>query len=388
MKSRLSSTIQYPRLLEPAFSRHRAFVLFGPRKTGKTTLLRSLFPEAMWVDLLKTDIRQQLELRPADLREQILSSLPDTVVIDEIQKVPDLIDEVHWCLENTKISFVLCGSSARGLKRETAGLLGGRAWRFELFPLTTRELGKDVDLGRILTHGTIPAHYCSDHPNRDLKAYVTDYIEEEIRKEAQLRNVPAFFKFLEWAGRTSGELINYANIGRECGVSPKTVRAYYQILEDTLLGFRLQPWSQRRERRLIETEKFYLFDCGLTRYLKRISHLEPGTDVYGHLFEAFILQEVRAFLSYHERTESLSYWRTSTQMEVDLIVGDMDIAIEIKSSDHIQPRDLRGLRALSEEEKPRRKIVVCREKRARKTEDGIEILPWEKFCALLWDQGL
>jgi predicted AAA+ superfamily ATPase len=245
-------------------------------------------------------------------------------------------------------------------------------------------LGENADLERILTHGTIPAHYDSTLPDRDLKAYIGDYVEEEIRKEARLRNIPSFFRFLEWAGRTSGELINYANIGRECGISPKTVREYYQILEDTMLGFRLPPWRSHKERRLIETEKFYLFDCGVSRYLKRISHPEPGTDVYGHLFEAFFIQELRAYLSYREKLETMTYWRTSTMLEVDLILGDMAVAIEFKSQERIQPRDLRGLRALAEEFKPGRKIIVCREPQARQTEDGIEILPWQKFCKMLW----
>ncbi len=386
MNSRLSSkrAKAFSRTLCPEFSEQGAFVLFGPRKTGKTTLLHLLYPKAFWVDLLDTDLRQRLELRPAELREIVLEQKPKILVVDEIQKVPALVDEIHWCLENTDTSFVLCGSSARSLKRETAGLLGGRAWRFELFPLTTKELGGSARLDRILKNGTIPVHYNSEFPDRDFRAYVSDYIEEEIRKEARLRNIPAFFRFLEGAGRTSGDLINYANIGRECGVSPKTVREYYQILEDTLIGFRLPPCESRGERRLIETEKFYLFDCGLARYLKGISNPEPGTDIYGHLFESFIVQEVRAYLSYREKRETLTYWRTSTQMEVDLIIGSGAVAIEIKSSEKVQARDLKGLRSFAQDVTPPRQIVVCRESRARRTEDGIEILPWERFCALLW----
>jgi uncharacterized protein len=390
VSSRLSEkqTGTYNRTLRPEFSKQGAFILFGPRKTGKTTLLRHLYPKATWFDLLDTDLRQRLELRPAELKEIILDRKPKVIVIDEIQKVPALLDEIHWCLENTDSSFVLCGSSARSLKRETSGLIGGRAWRFDLFPLTTHELGASAHLDKILKNGTIPAHYNSEFPDRDFRAYVSDYIEEEIRKEAHLRNVPAFFKFLEFAGRASGDLVNYANIGRECGVSPKTVREYYQILEDTLLGFRLAPFKSRGERRLIETEKFYLFDCGLTRYLKGITTPEPRTDVYGHLFEAFIIQEVRAYLSYHEKRETLTFWRTSTQMEVDLIIGNGAVAIEIKSSDRVQPKDLKGLRSFSQDRSPQRKILVCRENRARQTEDGIEILPWDRFCHLLWSNKI
>lgn len=385
MNSSLSA--DFGRSLKLEFSGNRALVLFGPRKTGKTTLIRKTFPKARFLDLLKTDVRLAHELNPALLRGTVLAEKPKVMVVDEVQKVPSLVDEVHWCLENTDTAFVLCGSSARSLKRELGGLLGGRAWRFDLFPLTTHELG-EFDLQKILVHGLIPSHYRSRNVNRDLRGYITDYIEEEIRKESKVRNVPAFSRFLETAGKTATALLNYSNAGRECGVSPKTVREYYQILEDTLLGFRLPPWEYRKDRRLIETEKFYFFDCGVLRYLRKISYVEPETDVFGALFESFLMQEIRAYQGYSEKLQTMTFWRTSTDFEVDLIIGEMEAAIEFKSAGLIHDKHLKGLRALAQEHEPARRFLVCREVQARRTTDGIDILPWQEFCRMLWKGGV
>jgi uncharacterized protein len=268
LSSRLSV---YSRTLQIDLSNHNAAFLWGPRKVGKTTLLHQRFPTAIFYDLLNTERKAALLLRPARLREEVLARQDKLVVIDEVQKVPALLDEVHWCLENTATKFILCGSSARKLRHGAVNLLGGRAWRYELFPLTTQELGT-YDLERILNHGLIPQHYLEARPERSLRGYVADYLEQEIQAEALTRNVPAFAKFLETVTTTHGQLLNYATVARDCGVSAKTVREYYQILEDTLLGHLLEPWRKRKKRRLIETAKFYLFDPGVVRALRHEAH--------------------------------------------------------------------------------------------------------------------
>lgn len=364
-----------------------AFFLWGPRKTGKTTLLRQRFPHARWYDLLDTELQTELLLHPHLLREQVLAERPEQLVIDEVQKVPALLDEVHWLLENSGIKFALCGSSARKLKKNAANLLGGRAWRFELFPLTTAEI-PDFDLHRALLHGCLPAHYLDQKPQQTLKSYVFDYLQEEIIHEATVRNVPAFSRFLEVVALTHGRLLNYSNISREAGVSVKTVREYYQILKDTLVGFELPAWTRRRNRRLIETAKFYLFDVGVANYLAGVRQIVPGTDVYGRAFEHFIINEMRAYLGYREKDLALSYWRTSNGYEVNLIVGDMDCAIEVKGTHRVNNKDLKGLRVLSEEHQTGRKVLVAPAASRRQTEDGIDIMSMNDFCLELWADSL
>jgi len=363
--------------------RHNAAFLWGPRKVGKTTLLKRLFPQAHFVDLLRSDLKTSLLLRPSLLREEVAANRYSLVVVDEVQKVPALLDEIHWCLENTDTKFVLCGSSARKLKHGAANLLGGRAWRFELYPLTTPELG-EYNLARILNHGLIPLHYAEEEPERSLRGYVLDYIEQEIHSEALTRFVPAFAKFLEAVATTHGRLINYSNIARDCGVASKTVREYFQILEDTLLGHTLEPWRKKKNRRLIETAKFYLFDVGVVRSLSGMRLIQEGTEEYGRAFEHFLIEEIRAWLSYTEKYFPLAYWRTSTGLEVDLIVGDLELAIEFKAARKVDERDLKGLRALMEDQKVRQAVVVSQDATIRRIDKGIMIYPWQTFCEKLW----
>ncbi len=379
----MSILSEYQRILEIDLEGNNAAFLWGPRKVGKTTLLHQKFPQAKYYDLLNSELKTQLTLKPSILREEVLAQKPALVIIDEVQKVPALMDEIHWCLENTKTKFIMCGSSARKLKRGSANLLGGRAWRFELFPLTTKEIG-NADLLRILNHGLIPKHYLEEKVDRSLKSYVFDYLEEEIRAEALVRNIPSFARFLDAVSLTHGQLINYANIARDCGVSPKTVREYYQILKDTLLGHELQPWKKRKKRRLIETAKFYLFDPGVVRALSGFRKIQSGTEEFGQYFEHFMIEEIRAFLSYKEKNLSLAYWKTSTGMEVDLIVGNMELAIEFKATPSVDNRHLKGLKALKDDQKVDRLIIVSLDKKTRITQDGIEIFPWRTFCEKLW----
>jgi predicted AAA+ superfamily ATPase len=373
----------YQRLLQIDLGDHNVAFLWGPRKVGKTTLLRQQFPHAKFYDLLNTELKTQFLLRPARLREEVLANKDNVVVVDEVQKVPALLDEIHWCVENTATTFILCGSSARKLRHGAANLLGGRAWRYELFPLTTREIG-EYNIDRILNHGLIPQHYQEAKPERSLRGYVMDYLEQEIHAEALTRNVPAFAAFLEAVTLTHGQLINYATIARDCGVSSKTVREYYQILEDTLLGHTLPPWRKSKKRRLIETAKFYLFDPGVVRALSGMRRIQPGTEEFGRAFEHFVTEEVRAYLSYSEKYLPMTFWRTSTGLEVDLIVGNLDLAIECKATTQVDERHTKGLRALQEDQRVKRAIVVSLDNTARQLAGGITVYPWSVFCQKLW----
>jgi predicted AAA+ superfamily ATPase len=323
-----------------------------------------------------------LSRRPTTLREILQAQSSRTVVIDEVQKIPQLMDEIHWLMENKGYQFILSGSSARKFRRGDASLLGGRAWRYELYPLVTREL-KDFDLDRALVSGLLPMHYLSPDSAMDLKAYVNDYLKEEIQAEALTRNLPAFSRFLESAAVTNGMLLNYSSAARDCGVSVKTIRQYYQILEDTLIGRQLPPWRKSKKRRLIETAKFFFFDTGIVSSLLNYRTLAPGTPEFGRAFEHFILQECWAYRHYSRSDFPMSYWRTAGGAEVDLILGDGDAAIEIKSSEHAGERT-RGLHLFSEENACRQRLVISRDPFPRKLDSGITVLPWQVFCEMLW----
>jgi predicted AAA+ superfamily ATPase len=307
-------------------------------------------------------------------------------LIDEVQKVPALLDEVHWLIENTSLSFILTGSSARKLRRGHANLLAGRAWRRHMLPLSIQEVDA-IDLERTMTTGLLPPHFLSNHPEEDLRAYVADYLKEEIAAEALTQNIPAFAEFLRVAALTSSELLNYTNVARETGVSAKVVRTYFDILEDTYLGFRVRPWQKARRRRLIETEKFYLFDVGVANHLARRTPKTGGAE-FGKAFEHYVLMEMRAYQSYRQPDLDLRFWRTAAGHEVDLIAGDLDLAIEVKGGARVHDADLRGLRALAEDRRVRRRVVVCLETEPRRLADGIDVLPWRLFLDRLWGGDL
>ncbi len=308
--------------------------------------------------------------------------VPGLVVIDEVQKIPALLDEVHWLIEHTNRPFLMTGSSARRLRRGHANLLAGRAWRRSMVPLSIQEVD-DLDLERVMVSGLLPPHFLAADPTEHLRAYVSDYLKEEIAAEAVARDIPAFAEFLRVAALTSSELLNYTNVGRETGVSAKVVRGYFDVLEDTYLGFRLRPWQRVGRRRLIETEKFYLFDVGVTNYLAR-RRPRLGSAEFGKSFEHYILMELRAYQAYRQPDLDLAFWRTASGFEVDFVAGDLDLAIEVKAGTRVHDGDLRGLRALADEHVVRRRVVVCLETQARVVTGGIEVLPWRLFLDQLW----
>lgn len=361
------------------------FFLWGPRQTGKSTLLRGAYPEALWIDLLKSEESRRYLQNPERLREEIAARPVDQVVIDEIQKVPALLDEIHWLMENGGPSFALCGSSARKVKRGAANLLGGRAVRYELFGLSAVEIGAEVDLDRLLNHGYLPRAYLSERPTRLLNSYVSDYLREEVLAEALVRDAPVFAEFLTLAALTDTEQVNFSNIAREAGTSGPTVKAYFEILVDTLLGRWLQPYRRRPKRRVSAAAKFYFADVGVVNYLARRGTLSRRSELYGKAFENWIHHELTTYAAYSESFAELSYWRLSTGAEVDFIVNDMELAVEAKATAKVTDHHLRGMRELARDHaEVRQRVVVSLEDRSRKTGDGILVVPAGEFVAALW----
>lgn len=364
------------------------FFLWGPRQTGKTTLLRGTYPDALWIDLLKAEEYRRYLQNPELLRAEFAigsSALSSRqVVIDEVQKVPQLLDEVHWLHENRGVHFALCGSSARKVKRGQANLLGGRAVRYELYGLTSQEIGRDFNLDRMLNHGYLPRVYESDRPQRLLNAYVADYLKEEVAAEGLVRQLPIFSEFLNVAVLSDTELVNFSTIARDCGVSSHTIKSYFQILEDTLLGRWLPAYTKRPKRRVIAAPKFYFADVGMVNHLAKRGGVQPGSELHGKAFENWVFHELSARNSYSEAFATLSYWRLASGIEVDFIVNDMQLAIEAKASRRVTADHLRGLRALVRDHpRIKQRILVCLESKSYQTEDGILVLPASEFCQRL-----
>lgn len=375
------------RLLRIKLPKGQSAFLWGARKTGKSTFLRSEFPQSLVYDFLKTDLLMEFAKRPSLLRERVLAQdkriLGRPIILDEVQKVPDVLDEVHWLMENRNLRFILCGSSARKLKRGRANLLGGRAWRYEMFPLVSQELG-EIDLLRALNQGMIPAHYLGANYRKSLKAYVTDYLKEEVFDEGLTRNIPAFSRFFDSMGYSHGELTNYSNIARDCGVDSKTVKEYYQILVDTLLGQYVTPFKKRQSRQVIgRAPKFYLFDVGVAGVLTNRRIVEQRGEQFGRALEHFVLMELVAYRSLKELEYEINFWRTKSGLETDFILGGGEIAIEVKGASRVDSRDLKGIKTFVEEFSPKKAIVVCAEK-AERLVGSIRIMPWSVFLKKLW----
>jgi len=359
--------------------------LWGARQTGKSTLLKSLYPKSPYYDLLKSDEYARLSRRPSLLREELLalpSSASAPVIVDEVQKCPELLDEAQWLIVNKGFSFILCGSSARKLKRFGANLLGGRALRYELFPLVSGEIPK-FDLNRALNHGLLARHYLAENVKPMMESYLGDYLKEEIAGEAMIRKVPVFAHFLEAAAFSNGEMVNYHNIASDCGVSGPTVKEYFHILEDTRIGRFLPAYRKRPKRRVVTAPKFYYFDVGVAAHLLKRGPVSPGSEAFGKAFEHFLYNEIVAHSSYSGLHYPISYWRTTSQLEVDFVLGDNEAAIEVKSSSSVDERHLRGLKAFQEEYKVKEGIVVSMDEKPRQL-GSIKVLPWKLFLEHLW----
>jgi predicted AAA+ superfamily ATPase len=373
----------------PELLKKKSFFLFGPRTTGKTTLIKEQLNDGLiHIDLLKSQYYLRLSADPGELEQIIFSNNyteeNSVVVIDEVQKVPSLLDEVHRLIEEKGIRFLLTGSSARKLKRGAANLLAGRAWTAELFPLTFDELkGEGFDLERYLHLGGLPSVYTSSDPVEELDAYVHTYLYEELQAEGIVRKLTAFSKFLTVAALSNGEVLNYTKVASDCQIAASTIREYFSVLEDTLLGFSLHPWVKSKKRKATQTAKFYLFDPGVTHHISGTKSFDRNSNLYGKSFEQFIAMELRAFISYKRiKNTPLSYWRSTNGHEVDFLIGD-EVAIEVKSSKQISDRDLKGLKALQEEGLIDSFYLVSQDPVPR-LKDGIFILPWDVFLTKLW----
>ncbi|MBW1675369.1 MAG: ATP-binding protein [Deltaproteobacteria bacterium] len=367
--------------------RQSAF-LWGPRKTGKSSYLKARFRYSLVYDFLQTDLFLEFSKKPSLLRERLLAKDDDVlnypVILDEVQKIPQILDEVHWLIENKGLRFILCGSSARKLKRGKANLLEGRAWRYEMFPLVTAEL-ENLNLLRVLNRGMIPDHYLKESYKKALRAYTQDYLKEEVFHEGLTRNIPAFSRFFDAMGYSHGELTNYSNIARECGVDSKTVKEYYQILVDTLLGTMVEPFKRRQNRQVItRAAKFYLFDVGVAGAITKRHLEEEKGELFRKAFEHFIFMEIAAHNSYNELDYEINFWRTKSGLEVDFVLGRGEVAIEVKGATRVEKRDLRPLNAFIEECSPRKALVLCNEREER-VHGRIRIMPYRNFLRALWE---
>lgn len=362
---------------------NESIFLWGARQTGKSTWLKMTFPDKRTIDLLKSDDFERYNRRPALLREELsLLSENELVIIDEIQKIPALLDEVHWLISNHHLRFILSGSSARKLRRDGVNLLGGRAVRKQLYPFVSSEI-PNFDLIKACNNGMLPRHYLVENAANRLRAYVGDYLQQEIKAEALTRNLNTFSLFMEVAALSNGEVLNYNNIASECGVSAPTVKEYFSILEETLIGYTIPAFTRNVKRRVIQSPRFYYFDVGIANFLLKRAALNPGSPEFGHAFEHFIVQELIAYLGYFKPQLSLSYWRTSSGYEVDAIIGNAEVAIEIKSTDEVQSHHTKGLKAFSDEFPHCRLIIVSLDKNARRM-NNVEVYPALQFLSMLW----
>lgn len=374
----------YQRIFDIENQLDEAMFLFGARQVGKSTLLQERFKDAVYYDLLVPSVRRSFKRNP-DLFREALSSKPTgtLVIVDEIQKVPELLDLVHWLMVNRGLRFILSGSSARKLKKSGANTLGGRAQPRTLFPLVWKEV-TDFQIDRAVQNGMIPRHYLAEDATDRIEAYVKVYLDEEIRDEAAVQDIDAFERFMEVAAISDGVMLNYSNIAADCGVSAKTVKSYYQILYDTLLGYEIPAYRKVVKRQVVQAPKFYYFDVGLANYLMGRHSLRRGTDDYGHAFEHFVMQEIIAYRGYFRRREEISYWHTYNNQEVDAVIGDAKVAIEIKSSEQVKTSHKKGLKAFKEEHPECRLILVSHDPITRVSGD-IEIINISDFLKMLWN---
>ena len=373
----------YNRMLNINLDNSVSLFLFGARQTGKSTYLRSTFPQAVYIDLLNTTVCARYRRRPGLLYEQMGNKASGTlVIIDEIAEVPELLNEVHRLISERGLVFIICGSSARKLKRKSYNTLGGRAYPCYLYPLVSAEI-PDFDIDRAVTNGMLPTHYQAHKADLLLSGYVDIYLKEEIKAEALVRNLSSFQRFMEVAALSNGEMVNYNNIATDSGISASSAKEYFSILEDSLVGYMIPAYRHVMKRRLVQAPKFYFFDIGIVNHLLHRKDLVRGTVEYGHAFEHVVIQELKAYIGYSRNENALSYWRTYTGVEVDAVIGDAKLAIEIKSTEEVQTKHLKGLKAFREEHPDCRSIVVSLDPISRAIGE-FEALYFYDFMKMLW----
>ena len=357
--------------------------LWGARQTGKSTFLKKVYTDSLYIDLLLSQEFKRYLDSPEQFRQRCVANHQNKpVIVDEIQKLPEILNEIHWMIENENISFILSGSSPRKILRKNENLLGGRAIRFELYPLSFSEI-PNFDILRAFNNGLLPRMYDSKNANVLLEAYIGSYLEDEIIAETKIRNAEVFSRFLSKAAFANGEFVNYTNIAQDCGVASSTIKEYYQILEETLIGSFVPSFQKKPKRRVVLSPKFYFFDIGIANYLLKRKNIEWGSLNAGHTFEHFIYMELKAYAQYSGKKFPIQYWHTTSQLEVDFILGDHECAIEVKATDNVQNKHFKGLKSFSEEYIVKNKIIVSNDPFIRKAEDII-IYPWKVFLDKLW----
>jgi len=384
MKMSPNNTLEHPPHVERMVDLNdllgrKSHFLLGPRQTGKTFLIRHTLKDCRIYDLLDASIYLALSRNPGRIAEEVTPQ-DRVVVIDEIQRIPELLNEVHRLIEERGIRFLLTGSSARKLRRGGVNLLGGRARTKYLHPLTYRELGEAFDLFGAIARGLLPSIYFSEDPRADLEAYAGSYLQQEIVAEGFARNIPAFSRFLRVAALCNGTIVNFTNVANDAQVPRTTVYEYFEILKDTLILHELPAWRKSRKRKPLASSKFYFFDIGVVSALQG-REFRPGTPEFGEAFETYIFHELLCYRDYMGG-DALSYWRSTSGFEVDFVIGD-HTAIEAKAKENLSPAELKSLRALAEEKKLKRFLCVSLEPRRRKV-GGVTVLPYEAFLQKLW----
>jgi len=369
----------YSRLIQKPIKSNKSFFLFGPRGTGKTTWIKASFPQALYMDLLEFDLYNDLTARPSRLENLIPPGFHDWIILDEIQRIPELLNEVHRLIEKHHYKFVLTGSSARSLRKKGVNLLAGRALTYRMYPLTTVELGSDFDLITSLKWGHLPAIPSEQEPNRFLKAYVQTYLREEVLQEGLTRNIGSFSRFLETASFSQGAVLNVSEIAREAGIERMRVTSYFSILEDLLLAAHLPVFTKRAKRRMVSHPKFYYFDVGIFRALRPMGPLDSPEEAEGPSLETLCFQELTAINDYFDYQYDLYYWRTSNGAEVDFILYGPKgiIAFEIKRSGRLSKKDLTGLNIFHNDFPEAKRYLLYGGSR-EEYEDGVTILPVSK----------
>ena len=365
----------------PSLLQKKSHFLFGPRQTGKTSLIRHSLKGVRSYDLLDTSVYLALSQNPGRISQE-LDPRDEIVVVDEIQRLPVLLNEIHRLIEERGIRFLLTGSSARKLRRGGVNLLGGRARTKYMHPLTYRELGNQFDLLKAIDRGLLPSIYLSDDPRADLQAYTGSYLQQEIVAEGTTRNIPAFSRFLKVAALCNGTVVNFTNVSNDAQVPRTTVYEYFEILKDTLLLHELPAWRKSKKRKPLASSKYYFFDVGVVATLQG-REFRPGTPEFGEAFETYLMHELVSYSDYISG-EPLSYWRSTSGFEVDFILGD-HTAIEVKAKENLSTHDLKPLRALAEEKKLKRYLCVSLEPRRRNLEN-LTILPLREFLEALWSR--
>lgn len=359
---------------------NKSFFLFGPRGTGKTTWLKANLPNALFFDFLDSDTYVNLLARPNRLGEMIPPGWSDWIVLDEVQRVPQILYEVHRLIEERKLRFAITGSSARKLKRGEADMLAGRAITLSMFPLTTEELGADFDLRHALLHGQLPSIFHETDPKKYLESYTATYLREELQQEGIVRDLGAFSRFLETASFSQGQLLNVSNVASECSVDRKTVENYFAILEDLLLAVRIPVFHKKARRDLVAHRKFFLFDTGVYRTIRPRGPLDTEQDIDGATLETLLLQELRAVNQYHNLGYEIFFWRTKGGKEVDFVLyGEQGIvALEVKRANRTSSDDFAGLRAFKKDYPLAQSYLLTQSDREG-WEGGVRLLPFEAF---------